>query len=97
MKVTKDMLSPYCKQVLEKYNVSIGQVSKLVPTLANKEKYVLHYRNVQLYLELGLKLRSRQYTEHWNLTRVHGLLNTLITTQRNECRLKKLLRRNFSN
>ena len=58
MKVTKDMLSPYCKQILEKYNVSIGQVSKLVPTLANKEKYVLHYRNVQLYLELGLKLKT---------------------------------------
>ena len=58
MKVTKDMLSPYCKQILEKYNVSIGQVSKLVPTLANKEKYVLHYRNLQLYLELGLKLKT---------------------------------------
>lgn len=52
------MLSPYCKQILEKYNVSIGQVSKLVPTPANKEKYVLHYRNLQLYLELGLKLKT---------------------------------------
>ena len=58
MKVTKNVLSPYCKQILEKYNVSIGQVSKLVPTLANKEKYVLHYRNLQLYLELGLKLKT---------------------------------------
>lgn len=24
MKVTKDMLSPYCKEILGKYNVSIG-------------------------------------------------------------------------
>lgn len=52
------MLSPCCKQILEKYDVSIGRVSKLVPTLANKEKYVLHYSNVQLYLEMGLKLKT---------------------------------------
>ena len=58
MRVTKDMLSPYCKQILKKYIVSIGQVSKLVPTLANKETYVLHYRNLQLYLELDLKLKT---------------------------------------
>ena len=37
-KLTKDMLSPQSKQILEKHNVSIGQVSKLVPTLANKER-----------------------------------------------------------
>ena len=54
--VTKDMLSNYCKQIADKYNITIGQVQKLIPTLNNKEKYVLHYRNLQLYLDLGLKL-----------------------------------------
>ena len=58
MNITKDMLSPYCKQIQEKFGISIGQVSKLVPTLLNKTKYVLHYRNLQLYLELGLKLKK---------------------------------------
>ena len=58
MNVTKDMLSPYCKQIQEKFGISIGQVSKLVPTLLNKTKYVLHYRNLQLYLEQGLKLKK---------------------------------------
>ena len=56
VKVTENMLSNYCKKIKDKYNISIGQVHKLIPTLNNKEKYVLHYRNLQLYLDLGLKL-----------------------------------------
>ena len=56
--VTKNMLSPYCKQILEKFNITIGQVKKLIPTLADKQTYVLHYRNLQLYLDLGLKLKK---------------------------------------
>ena len=58
VKVTENMLSNYCKKIKEKYNISIGQVHKLILTLHNKEKYVLHYRNLQLYLDLGLKLKK---------------------------------------
>ena len=56
VKVTENMLSNYCKKIKEKYNISIGQVHKLIPTLNKKEKYVLHYRNLQLYTDLGLKI-----------------------------------------
>ena len=28
----------------------------MIPSLANKNKHVLHYRNIQLYLSLGIKL-----------------------------------------
>ena len=60
VKVTEDMLSDYCKKIANKYKISTGLVHKLIPTLSNKEKYVLHYRNLQLYLDLGLKLKKVQ-------------------------------------
>ena len=54
--VNKIMLSDYCKKIAVKYNISTGLVQKLIPTLFKKEKYVLHYRNLQMYIDLGLKL-----------------------------------------
>ena len=58
VKVTNEMLSDYCKKIKKKFNLSGGLVYKLIPTLAEKQKYVLHYRNLQLYLNLGLKLKK---------------------------------------
>ena len=58
MKVTKEMLSSYCESIREKLNISIGQVHKLIPTLNKKEKYVLHYRSIHLYSDLGLKVKK---------------------------------------
>ena len=52
------MVSPYCKNIQEKYGISIGQVDKLIPTLSDKKNYVSHYRNLKLYLSLGLKLKK---------------------------------------
>ena len=58
LKVTKEILSPHCESIREKFNISIGQVHKLIPTLSEKEKYVLHYGNLQLYTDLGLKVKK---------------------------------------
>ena len=33
-------------------------MSKLIPTLRDKKEYVLHYHNLQLYLDLGLKIKK---------------------------------------
>ena len=54
--VTNNILSNYCKSIADKYNIKVGDVKKLIPNLGNKNKYVLHYRNLQLYLSLGTKL-----------------------------------------
>ena len=54
--VSSDMLSKYCKEIADKYEIKVGDVKKLIPNLGNKTNYVLHYRNLQLYLSLGMKL-----------------------------------------
>ena len=57
------MLSDYCKKIADKYEIKVGDVMKLIPNLGDKTNYVLHYRNLQLYLSLGMKL-----------TRIHKVL-----------------------
>ena len=50
------MLLDYCKKIADKYGIKIGDVKKLILNLGNKTNYVLHYRNLQLYLSLVMKL-----------------------------------------
>ena len=49
-----------CCQIIVKncqqYGIKVGDVMKLIPNLGNKPNYVLHYKNLQLYLSLGMKL-----------------------------------------
>ena len=52
------MLSEYQLKIADLCNIPIGNVKKLVPDYFDKEKYVLHYENLQLYLRLGLKLKN---------------------------------------
>ena len=56
LKVEKHWMSPYQQKLIKELNVSGAEVEKLVPNLQPKTRYVLHYRNLQLYLQLGLKL-----------------------------------------
>ena len=50
------MLSAYCKKIADEYDIKVGNVKRLIQNLNNKTKYVLHYRNLLLYLSLGMKL-----------------------------------------
>ena len=54
--VSSDMLSEYCKKIADEYDIKAGDVKKLIPNLSSKTKYLLYYRNPQLYLSLGMKL-----------------------------------------
>ena len=54
--VSRDILSEYCRKIADEYDIKVGDVKKLIPNLGNKIKYVLHYRNLQLHLSLGVKL-----------------------------------------
>ena len=65
--VSNNMLSTYCKKIADEYDIKVGNVKKLIPNLNNETKYVLHYRNLQLYLSLGMKLTIEHYNSN-NLT-----------------------------
>ena len=54
--VSSDMLSKYCKNIADKYETEVVDVKKLILNLVNKTNYVVHCRNLQLYLSLGMKL-----------------------------------------
>jgi len=52
MTINQDQLSEFCKSMNQKHVM----VDKLIGTLQTKLKYKVHYRNLKLYLELGMKL-----------------------------------------
>ena len=50
------MLSDDCKKLADEYEIKVGDVMKLIQNLGNKTNYVLRYKNLLLYLSLGMKL-----------------------------------------
>ena len=56
IKVKKEWLSGYQTNLPEDGNIL--NTEKLMPNLMDKTKYDLHYRNLQLYLSLGMKLKK---------------------------------------
>ena len=51
-----EMLSDCSGKIADKYGIKVVDVKKIIPNVGNKSNYVLLYRNLQLYLSLGMKL-----------------------------------------
>ena len=58
--INQNILSNCFSDIADEYGIKIGSVNKLVPNLSNKSKYIPHYRNLQLYLSLEIKLTKVQ-------------------------------------
>ena len=56
--IPKEWLSDYCLKIANVHNITTGTVKKLVPNLVNKNNHVIHYRNLQQCLEIGMKFKK---------------------------------------
>ena len=49
----RGMLSKYLLKITDLFNIPIENVKKLVPNFFDGEKYVIHYKNLKIYLRIG--------------------------------------------
>ena len=54
--IKREMLSDYQLKIADHCDIPIGNVKKVVPSFCDKEKYAIHYENLQLYLRLELRI-----------------------------------------
>ena len=55
LNITDHMMAPFQR---ENFLAIRGSARKLVLNLMDKENYVLHYQNLQLYVRLGMKIKK---------------------------------------
>ena len=71
-----DMLSDYCKKIADECGIKGGDVKKWIPNLGDKTHYLVHCRNLQLYLSLVIKLTKVLKFKRPDWTKIYIDLNT---------------------
>ena len=56
--ISIDQMSEYQKRMMNGLQIEMPNTEKLVLTLEDKEKYVVHYKNLQFYLSQGMRLKK---------------------------------------
>ena len=56
IEVSSNMLSKYCSDIANKYDIKVDGVNKLIPNFGDKVKYVVHYRIFSILFVIGDKI-----------------------------------------
>ena len=83
------------KKIADEYGIKVGDVKKLIPNLNNKTNYIVHYRNLQLYLSLGMKLAKIHKAVKFK--QYDWMKSISILTLKKEQKLLINLKKTFSN
>ena len=61
IQIKKEIVPNFRLKIADLCNIPTGNIKKVVPNFFDAEKYVLYYKNLQLYLRLVLKLKKHFY------------------------------------
>ena len=56
--ISPEQMLEYQRRLMADLDVTMPNTEKLVLTLEDKEKYVVHYKNLQFYLSQGMRLKK---------------------------------------
>jgi len=56
--VTSEMVSEYSREIAHVNGIKCGTSNKLIPTLADRQKYVIHERNLKQAVDAGLVIKN---------------------------------------
>ena len=87
IEIETEMFSNYQIKIDDFYNIPIGNAKKLASNFFDREKYVLHYKNLQLILRLGLTLNKILRVSEFNQSQCLKTLSYLIP-EKNKIRNK---------